>query len=255
VSGHELRAVMAGLAPGTGLTPNGKRLRAHPRRVPRFDVTFSVPKSVSVLYGAVPTPGSTTRRPAIESLIRASTAVGTPGGCPWCGCTRIDAGTFPTNRARAGEHENGGGCLHRRDARRSGQRATTYQRRERSIAAAPRNRCFMMVLLWMAAAPAGDVVSRRSRGYPRTRRLFRSPPGYPSNLSEALPRSGDGRRSPAARPLCMYCEGGRARRCASAITHRRAVEEGRLRRHGDARWSSGPWSPPAVERAGVRART
>ena len=50
VSGEDLRAVLAGLAPGTGLTPNGEQLRAHPRRVPGFDLTFSVPKSVSVAY-------------------------------------------------------------------------------------------------------------------------------------------------------------------------------------------------------------
>ena len=50
VSGEDLRALLAGLAPGTGLTPNGTRLRAHPRRVPGFDLTFSVPKSVSVAY-------------------------------------------------------------------------------------------------------------------------------------------------------------------------------------------------------------
>jgi conjugative relaxase-like TrwC/TraI family protein len=46
----DLRAVPAGLAPGTALTPNGTTLRAHPRRVPGFDLTFSVPKSVSVAY-------------------------------------------------------------------------------------------------------------------------------------------------------------------------------------------------------------
>jgi conjugative relaxase-like TrwC/TraI family protein len=46
----DLRSVLAGLAPGTGLTPNGTTLRAHPRRVPGFDLTFSVPKSVSVAY-------------------------------------------------------------------------------------------------------------------------------------------------------------------------------------------------------------
>jgi conjugative relaxase-like TrwC/TraI family protein len=50
VSGEDLRAVLAGLVPGTGLTPNGERLRVHPRRVPGFDLTFSVPKSVSVVY-------------------------------------------------------------------------------------------------------------------------------------------------------------------------------------------------------------
>jgi conjugative relaxase-like TrwC/TraI family protein len=50
VSGEDLRAVLAGLAPGTGLTPNGGQLRPHPRRVPGFDLTFSVPKSVSIAY-------------------------------------------------------------------------------------------------------------------------------------------------------------------------------------------------------------
>lgn len=46
----DLRAVLAGLAPGTALTPNGTTLRAHPRRVPGFDLTFAVPKSVSMAY-------------------------------------------------------------------------------------------------------------------------------------------------------------------------------------------------------------
>jgi conjugative relaxase-like TrwC/TraI family protein len=46
----DLRAVLAGLAPGTALTPNGDRLTTRPRRVPGFDLTFSVPKSVSVVY-------------------------------------------------------------------------------------------------------------------------------------------------------------------------------------------------------------
>ena len=50
VDGPDLRAVLAGLAPDTGFTPNGTLLRAHPRRVPGFDLTFAVPKSVSVLY-------------------------------------------------------------------------------------------------------------------------------------------------------------------------------------------------------------
>lgn len=50
VTGEDLRAVLAGLAPGTGLSPNGTRLTAHPRRVPGFDLTFSVPKSVSVVW-------------------------------------------------------------------------------------------------------------------------------------------------------------------------------------------------------------
>lgn len=50
VAGDDLRAVLAGLAPGTGLTPNGTQLKSHPRRVPGFDLTFSVPKSVSVVW-------------------------------------------------------------------------------------------------------------------------------------------------------------------------------------------------------------
>lgn len=47
----DLRAVLAGMAPGSGgLTPNGETIRPHPRRVPGFDLTFKTPKSVSVLY-------------------------------------------------------------------------------------------------------------------------------------------------------------------------------------------------------------
>ena len=50
VAGEDLQALVAGLAPRTGLTPNGGTLRAAARRVPGFDLTFSVPKSVSVIY-------------------------------------------------------------------------------------------------------------------------------------------------------------------------------------------------------------
>ena len=50
VDGDDLRAALAGLAPGTGLTPNGTELTSHARRVPGFDLTFAVPKSVSVLW-------------------------------------------------------------------------------------------------------------------------------------------------------------------------------------------------------------
>ena len=46
VAPADLRAVLAGLAPNTGLTPNGATLATHPRRVPGFDLTFSVPKSM-----------------------------------------------------------------------------------------------------------------------------------------------------------------------------------------------------------------
>jgi conjugative relaxase-like TrwC/TraI family protein len=51
VDPDDLRAVLAGMRPGTGgLTPNGDRPRPHPRRVPGFDLTFKAPKSASVLY-------------------------------------------------------------------------------------------------------------------------------------------------------------------------------------------------------------
>ena len=50
VAAEDLRAVLAGLAPGTRLTPNATRLVGHARRVPGFDLTFAVPKSVSVIY-------------------------------------------------------------------------------------------------------------------------------------------------------------------------------------------------------------
>jgi conjugative relaxase-like TrwC/TraI family protein len=45
-----LQAVLAGLRPGTGLTPDGNQLRTWRNRVPGFDLTFSAPKSVSALY-------------------------------------------------------------------------------------------------------------------------------------------------------------------------------------------------------------
>jgi conjugative relaxase-like TrwC/TraI family protein len=51
VDADDLRAVLAGMAPGTGgLTPDGATIRPHPRRVPGFDATFKPPKSASVLY-------------------------------------------------------------------------------------------------------------------------------------------------------------------------------------------------------------
>ena len=51
VDPDDLRAVLAGLAPGAGgLTPDGTTVRTHARRVPGFDLTFKTPKSVSVLY-------------------------------------------------------------------------------------------------------------------------------------------------------------------------------------------------------------
>lgn len=51
VKPEDLRAVLAGLTPGgSGLSPNGTPPLTHPRRVPGFDLTFKIPKSVSVLY-------------------------------------------------------------------------------------------------------------------------------------------------------------------------------------------------------------
>jgi conjugative relaxase-like TrwC/TraI family protein len=52
VAGDDLRAVLAGIEPGTGgLSPNSETIRPYARRVPGFDLTFKAPKSVSVLYG------------------------------------------------------------------------------------------------------------------------------------------------------------------------------------------------------------
>ena len=50
VDGDDLRAILAGLVPGTGLSPNGTQIRAFKNRVPGFDLTYSAPKSVSVMY-------------------------------------------------------------------------------------------------------------------------------------------------------------------------------------------------------------
>ena len=50
VAAGDLRAVLAGLRPGSGgLSPNGTPIRPA-RRIPGFDATFKVPKSASVLY-------------------------------------------------------------------------------------------------------------------------------------------------------------------------------------------------------------
>src|SRR3954452_1749286 len=49
--GGDLRAVLAGLQPGAGQSPNGGAPVVHRRRIPGFDLTFAAPKSVSVLYG------------------------------------------------------------------------------------------------------------------------------------------------------------------------------------------------------------
>ncbi len=50
VVGDDLRAVLAGLQPGTGQSPNGGPPTVFKGRVPGFDLTFAAPKSVSVLY-------------------------------------------------------------------------------------------------------------------------------------------------------------------------------------------------------------
>ena len=57
VAPDDLRAVLAGMAPGTGgLTPDGETIRPHAKRVPGFDLTFKAPKSVSVLYAVTDDP-------------------------------------------------------------------------------------------------------------------------------------------------------------------------------------------------------
>ncbi len=80
VDADSLRAVLAGMAPGTGgLDPNGKQILTSARRVPGFDLTFKVPKSASVLHavsddprvqGAVIEAGETAAREAIAWLER-----------------------------------------------------------------------------------------------------------------------------------------------------------------------------------------
>jgi len=81
----DLRAVLAGMAPGSGgLTPNGETIRPHPRRVPGFDLTFKTPKSASVLYavsddprvqGAIIEAGETAVREALGWLEREAVRV------------------------------------------------------------------------------------------------------------------------------------------------------------------------------------
>ena len=85
VTADDLRAVLAGMQPGTGgLTPNGTTINPHPRRVPGFDLTFKAPKSASVLYavsddprvqGAVIEAGETAMRAAIGWLEREAVQV------------------------------------------------------------------------------------------------------------------------------------------------------------------------------------
>lgn len=80
VDADSLRAVLAGMAPGTGgLDPNGKQIRPSAHRVPGFDLTFKVPKSASVLYavsddprvqGAVIEAGEAAAREAVAWLER-----------------------------------------------------------------------------------------------------------------------------------------------------------------------------------------
>src|SRR5436190_6982638 len=58
VATDDMRAVLAGMAPGSGgLTPDGATVRPHVRRVPGFDLTFKTQKSVSVLYAVSDDPG------------------------------------------------------------------------------------------------------------------------------------------------------------------------------------------------------
>ena len=51
VAAADLRAVLAGIAPGSGGGgPDGSTIRPSRKRVPGFDATFKIPKSASVLY-------------------------------------------------------------------------------------------------------------------------------------------------------------------------------------------------------------
>lgn len=85
VVADDLRAVLAGIAPGAGgLTPDEVEIRPHRNRVPGFDLTFKPPKSVSVLYavsddprvqGAIIEAGETAVREALAWLEREAVQV------------------------------------------------------------------------------------------------------------------------------------------------------------------------------------
>lgn len=102
VSAEALRAVMAGLAPGMTVNPNGEQVRANPRRVPGFDLTFKIPKSASVLYavsddprvqGAVIEAGNAAVEQALGWLDREAVRVrrGT-NNRPWLEAKRAELG-------------------------------------------------------------------------------------------------------------------------------------------------------------------
>ena len=102
VSAEALRAVMAGLAPGMTVNPNGEQVRANARRVPGFDLTFKIPKSASVLYavsddprvqGAVIEAGNAAVEQALGWLDREAVRVrrGT-NNRPWLEAKRAELG-------------------------------------------------------------------------------------------------------------------------------------------------------------------
>jgi len=103
VVGDELRAVLAGLAPGTGLTPNGDQIRPYKNRVPGFDLTFSAPKSVSVLYAL--------SDPLVRAQVTEATDVAVAEAMSWLereACfVRRGSNTHPTKND-AGEFEKWG---------------------------------------------------------------------------------------------------------------------------------------------------
>ena len=82
---NDLRAILAGLAPGTGLTPNGMQLQPHSRRVPGFDFTFAVPKSVSVAYALTPAtmPRYAPSAPSVTSAASSRAGLTGPGMTIW----------------------------------------------------------------------------------------------------------------------------------------------------------------------------
>jgi conjugative relaxase-like TrwC/TraI family protein len=85
VDPDDLRAVLAGLAPGRGgLTPNGDRPRPHPRRVPGFDLTFKAPKSASVLYAV-------SDDPRVQGAVIEAGEAATRAAVGWLECEAIEA--------------------------------------------------------------------------------------------------------------------------------------------------------------------
>ena len=93
VVGDDLRAVLAGLQPGTGQSPNGGPPTVFKGRVPGFDLTFAAPKSVSVLYAL--------GDPLVESVVVAAHDRAVDTALAWLEREACFVRRGSNNRARA----------------------------------------------------------------------------------------------------------------------------------------------------------